>query len=137
MIGKSLNARFGNLANLTEAEAASRLEELLRSPERAEDIVRVRTRNPAAVAVVVSRADAGAIRACRSLGLDVKPGGTAVFGLVGSDAARVFPALTETQRTWLEGAASARETKVILLASGIALLSLVAEAGKVAVASVA
>lgn len=137
MIGKSLNARFENLAKLPEAEAVARLEELLRTPERAEDVVRVRARNPEAVAVVVSRADGGAVRVCRSLGLDMKPGGTAIFGLLGTDAARVFPGLSETQRAWLEGAPAARETRVILLAGGLALLSLVAEAGKVAVASVA
>jgi hypothetical protein len=135
MIGKSLNARFGNLASLPEEVASARLSELLATPERAEDIIRIRARNDGAVAVVVLAADEGAVRACRALGLAMKPGGTAIFGLLGADAARLFPALTDLQRAWLRATCGPRETKVMLLAGGLALLSLFAEGGKVRVAA--
>lgn len=134
MIGKSLNARFGHLAPLSEDAASARLGELLADPARAEDIVRVRTRDATAVAVVVTKADEGAVRACRALGLAMKPGGTAIFGLRGQDAARLLPSLGDLQRAWLATPCGPRETKVLLMAGGLALLSLFAEDGKVRIA---
>lgn len=134
MLGRSLNARFGNLVTLAPEDAVAKLEAVLAS--RAEDVVRVRAKDARAVACVIADADEGVVRVCRGLGLDVKRGGTAVFGLMGTDAAKSFPMLAPHQKTWLEEPCGARETKVLLLAGGIALLSLVADGGKVTVTAV-
>ncbi len=135
MIGKSLNERYGKLLPLAPEDAVARLEEVLAA--RAKDVVEVRAQDERAIACVVLRADAGAVRLVRDLGLDVKPGGTAVFGLLGPDAAKAFETtLPQHQREWLARPCGARETKVLLLAGGIALLSIVAEGGKVSVAAV-
>lgn len=135
MIGRSLNQRYGNITPLSPEAAVARLEQLLAL--RAEDVVRVRAEDARAVACCVVDADEGAVRACRTLGLDMKPGGTAVFGLLGADAAKTFTSLPPHQRGWLETPCAPRETKVLLLAGGIALLSLVTEGGKVRVSALA
>ena len=88
------------------------------------------------IACLVVQADKVALRFCRELGFDMRPGGTGVFGLLGADAARLFPRLPESQRTWLEAPCAARETKVLLVAGGIALLSLAIQDGKVAISAV-
>jgi hypothetical protein len=88
------------------------------------------------IACLVVRADKLALRLCRDLGFDMRPGGTAVFGLLGPDAARLFPRLAEQQRKWLETPCRPRETKVLLVAGGVALLSLETSEGKVEITAV-
>ncbi len=66
----------------------------------------------------------------------MKLGGTGVFGLLGADAARLFAPWPPHQRAWLETPCGPRETKVLLLAGGLALFSLEASAGKVVVTAV-
>ncbi len=130
MIGKSLNERF-ELGPLDGARATSILEAQLATQARA--LVEVRAQDAKMIACLVVDADKRAVRLCRELGFDMRPDGTAVFGLLGADAARLFPRLTDDQRTWLEQPCGARETKVLLVAGGIALLSLVTQDGRVSV----
>ena len=85
------------------------------------------------IACLVVSADKPTVRLCGTLGFSVKPGGTGVFGLAGVDAARLFGELSPDQRTWLEAPCGARETKVLLVAGGTALLSLETSEGKVAI----
>jgi hypothetical protein len=133
MIGKSLKER-NELGPLPEAKAVAALKEMLASHARL--IVDVRAKDPRMVACLVVRADKLALRLCREIGFEVKPGGTAVFGLLGDDAARLFAQLTEGQRQCLASPCGARETRILLVADGIALLSLEAEDGRVAVRAI-
>jgi hypothetical protein len=104
------------------------LNEMLTS--QAKPLVQVRAQGPAMIACLVVRADDDTVRFCRSLGFEVKQGGTGVFGLLGEDAARLFVDLSAPQRAWLAIPCGERETKVALIASGIALLSLETVDGK-------
>lgn len=132
MIGKSLNERYGvAMRPLAGAQATAILEEALAS--LAKPIVEVRAQDARMIAVVVVRADAAAERMCRALGFEVKPGGSGVFGLAGADAAKLFARLGDRERAWLEAPCGARETKVLLVAGGVALLSLETADGKVTV----
>lgn len=88
------------------------------------------------IACVVARTDKVSNRLCRSIGVEVKPGKTGVFGLTGEDVVRLFPQLSDHQRVWLEAPASARETKVLLIAGGTALLSLVISDGKLEISAI-
>lgn len=133
MIGKSLNERY-TLGALAADEAVATLKQMLAS--YAKPLVEVRAHDARMIACFVVRAHKPAIRFCRSLGLDVKAGGTAVFGLLGEDLARSLPQLTEEQRAWLLTPAGARETKVLLLAGGVALLSILTDEGKVSIRAV-
>ena len=133
MIGKSLNERF-KLAALSAETATATLKELLVS--HAKPLVEVRAKDARMIACAFVRAEKPALRLCRSLGLDLEPGATAVFGLLGDDAARLFPDLPERHRAWLAAPCGPRETKVLLVAGGIGLLSLEASDGKVAITSV-
>ena len=134
MIGKSLRERHG-LGALAADKAVALLNEVL--PAQAEHLVQIRMQNARMIACLVVRADAATVRLCRTLGFDVKTDGTGVFGLLGTDAARLFAHLPEHQRAWLEVSCGPRETKVLLMAGGTALLSLVTEEGKVAITAVA
>ena len=88
---------------------------------------------PRGIACLVVRADKRTVSLCRTLGLGVKLGGTGVVGLLGANAARLFSELSADQRRWLEEPCGPRETKVLLLAGGTALLSVEANEGKVVI----
>ena len=131
MIGKSLRERHG-LGALPAERAVAVLHEVLAA--QAEHLVQVRVQDARMVACLVVRADEATLRLCRTLGFAMKSGGTAVFGLLGADAARLFAHLPAPERAWLEVPCGARETKVLLMTSGgTALLSLVTNDGAVAV----
>ena len=128
MLGRSLNARHA-LSPLAPARATALLTRAVST--HAQEIVAVRAQDASMVACVVVRADRLTVRTCRALGLEMKEGASAVFGLQGADAARLFQGLKPHQIAWLEEAADARETKVLLLSGAYALASVVAEGGKV------
>jgi hypothetical protein len=130
MIGKSLRARY-ELVDLSAPRAKSLLNEALRT--LAKDVVAVRARGEHMVACVVVSADRVTLRACLALGLEIKEGKSGVFGLSGDDFATLFPELSPSRLEWLAAPAGPRETKVFLLAGGLALLSLTIEGGKVTV----
>ncbi len=94
--------------------------------------------DPGMIACLFVEADKAVVRLCRTLGFELKPGGTGVFGLQGDDVARLFAGLlTPTQREAASQPCGPRETKVLLLAGGVALLSVDAEAGRVDVRAIA
>ena len=128
MIGKSLRERHG-LGALSAERAIALFNEALHA--QAEHLVQVRAQDARMIACLVVRADAATVRLCRTLGFDVKQGGTGVFGVLGSDAARLFAHLPPHKRAWLEAPCGPRETKVLLVAGGTALLSLETNEGKV------
>lgn len=135
MIGKRLSERYGHGPALPDDRAIALLRERL-GPDAAA-LVQVRAQGAQMIACLVVRADQAAVRLCRELGLEMRPGGTAVFGLAGPDAARTFHRLPAGQRSWLATPCAPRETKVLLVAGGgIALLSVEARAGEVAVTAV-
>lgn len=134
MIGKSLSERY-TLRSLAPDDAITTLKEQLGG--QGKHLVEVRARDARMVACLVAGADEAAVRFCRSLGFRLSRGGTGVFGLLGTDAARVFGDLPEHHRTWLETPSGARETKVVLVAGGgRALLSIDTSDGKVAIRAV-
>lgn len=133
MIGKSLRERYAQRL-LSEDEAIALVHEMLAS--HAKPIVDVRVQDARMIACLVVRANEAAVRACRALGFDMKLGGTGVFGLLGADAARLFADLSAGQRTWIAAPCGPRETKVLLLARGIATLSIETNDGKVVVTHV-
>lgn len=128
MLGKSLNARFA-LAPMLASRATTVLTQAMAT--QAAPIVQVRAQDAAMVACVVVRADRVTLRTCRALGLDIEEGKSGVFGLLGKDAARLFEGLRPHQIEWLEAPAGPRETKVLLLSGGFALVSLTTTEGKV------
>ena len=134
MIGKSLNDRYGVRGILPAEDAVRILEEVL--PTQAAFIVEVRAADPRMIACVVVRADEASVRMCQRFGLDVRRGGTGVFGLLGTDASRTFPDLTAEQRAWLEVPAGPRETKVLLVERGIARLAIETTDGKASISAV-
>ena len=132
MIGKSLSERYGiDLQPLADDRAVAIV--LQRLDEDAAPLVKVRAQDPRMIACLFVRADAKAVRLCRELGLALTPGGTGVLGLLGADVARLFSGLTEPRRAWLETPCGARETKVLLIAGGIAMVSIETREGKVTV----
>jgi hypothetical protein len=132
MIGKSLRERYAP-GTLSEERAVAILNGVLAS--QAASLVQVRAADPKMIACLVVRANDEAVRMCRALGFRITLGGTGVFGLLGSDVARLFE-VPEAQRPWLEAPCGARETKVFLIAEGTALLSLLTNDGKVVVSAV-
>ena len=130
MIGKSLRERHG-LGALPSERAIALMNEVLDA--QAPHLVEVRMHDARMIACVVVRADAATLRFCHELGFAVKEGGTGVFGLLGADAARLFVHLPIAHRAWLEVPCGARETKVMLISGGTALLSLETIHGKVTV----
>jgi hypothetical protein len=134
MIGKKLADRF-TLGLLPAERAVAVVTEVLAS--HGAPLVEVRAKDARMIACAVVRADKLVVKQCRALGLDVKPGATAVFGLLGADAARLFAQLGDAERAWLETPCGPRETKVLLLAGGFALLSVEADRGKVSITPLA
>jgi hypothetical protein len=134
MIGKSLSERYGMRNILPGTESVELLKAML--PSQAEYLVQVRAQDPGMVACLIVRADDASVRLCRTFGFEMTPGGTGVFGLAGPDLARAFPELPPHQRTWLATPCGLRETKVLLLAAGIGLLSLETIDGKVTITAV-
>ncbi len=133
MIGQSLNDRFV-LGPIPEERAIAVLHEVLAA--QTAHLVAVRAQDARMVAVLFVRADKLTVRLCKELGLEMEPGATGVIGLLGDDAARLFPDLPEHQRAWLRVPCGARETKVLLIAGGRALLSIEASSGKVTIRAV-
>jgi hypothetical protein len=133
MSGKSGRERLA-LGALSRDRALRLLNEMLVA--QAQPLVQVRAQDARMVACLVVRASAATVRLCDALGFRMRPGGTGVFGLLGADAARLFGPLPPEQRSWLETPSGPRETKVLLLAAGIALFSLEAREGKVVVTAV-
>lgn len=130
MIGKSLRERY-ELGLLGADKAVAALGRLL--PAHARPLVEVRAQGPRMIAFLVARADRPTLRLCRDLGFEMKPGATGVFGLLGDDAARLFPQLATHHRAWLEAPCGPRETKVFLVEGGFALLSVETHDGRVAI----
>lgn len=135
MIGRSLRERFGtNNGLLSSEEAIAGVREALAS--QTENLVRVRKQDAKMIACVVLRADDESVAFCRSIGLDMKEGGSAVFGLMGPDAAKALPHVTTHQKAWLEKPCGPRETKIALFAQGFALCSVETENGNVTISPV-
>ncbi len=121
MIGKSRNDRFV-LGSIPEERAVAILREVLGA--QAAHLVEVRAQDPRMIGVLFVRADKLTVRVCKELGLAIEPGATGVLGLLGEDAVRLFPDLPEHERAWLRVPCGTRETKVLLIAGGRALLSI-------------
>jgi hypothetical protein len=135
VIGKPLSQRYGiALHPLAGDEAAAIVRERLAEDGAA--LVQVRARDAKMIACLFVRADATAVRLCRELGLEMKLGGSGVLGVLGSDVARLFSQLAPSRRAWLETPCGGRETKVLLIAGGVAMLSIEVSDGKVAVTPV-
>ncbi len=134
MIGKPLSDRY-DVGPLAPERAAAVVRNALGSHGKA--IIEVRMQDPGMVACLFVDADRATVRLCRTLGFELKPGGTGVFGLQGADVARLFTGLSASQREAASIPCGARETKVLLLAGGLALLSIEAEGGRVDVRSIA
>ncbi len=130
MIGKSLRER-NTLSALPRERAVAVLEEVM--PLQARHLVQVRVQDERMIACVFVAADKPAVRLCKELGFQLKSRATAVFGLLGEDAARVLPALDDARRAWLQTPCGPRETKVFLVAGGTAFLSIETNDGKVTV----
>ncbi len=131
MIGKTLSERMG-CASLSPADAAEIVQRAL--ADHAANVVHVRTQGPSMIACLVAQADRASVQLCRSIGFDVKHGATAVFGLQGHDASRVFSGLAAHDKAWLETPCMVHETKVLLVARGaMALVSLKTRGGEVSV----
>lgn len=133
MIGKSLRERH-ELGALDAETAVAVMTEMLAS--HAAPLVQIRAKDPRMIACLIVRADEATVRLCRKLGFKMKRGGTGVFGLLGTDAGRLFAELPAPRRAWLETPCGRRETKVLLVAGGIALLALETNEGRVEVRAV-
>lgn len=135
MIGRPLSQRYGiALQPLAGDEAAAIVRERLAEDGAA--LVQVRARDARMIACLFVRADATAVQLCHELGLEMKLGGSGVLGVLGSDAARLFARLAPARRAWLETPCGERETKILLIARGIAMLSIDVHDGKVTVTPV-
>ena len=121
------------LGRLDDARAVRSLTDAL--PTMGKDIIEVRARGRQMIACLVVRANLGGVRLCRSIGLEVRRGATCVFGLSGEDAARVFTPLSPRERAWLDAPSAPRETKVLLIAGGLSLLSVLARDGRVQISA--
>lgn len=133
MIGKSLNERFV-LGLIPGPRAIELLREAM--PTQAPHLVEVRAQDARMIAILFVQADRQTVKLCRDLGMEIEPGASGVMGLLGEDAARLFPSLPEVDRTWLREPCGPRETKVLLIGGGRALLSLSAGDGKVEITAV-
>lgn len=133
MIGKPLRER-NTLGPLPGDRAVAILKERL-GPDAAA-LVQVRAQDPRMIACLIVRADQTAVQLCRALGLRMTLGATGVVGLLGEDAARFFAPLPAEKRAWLETPCGPRETKVLLVAGGLATLSIETNAGKVVITAV-
>jgi hypothetical protein len=136
MIGKPLSQRYAiDLHPLPADRAVAIVRERLAEDGAA--LVQVRANDARMIACLFVRADQTAVRLCRELGLEMTLGKTGVVGLLGTDAARLFSDLADHRRAWLETPCGPRETKVLLVAGGIAMLSIETNDGKVVVTPVA
>ena len=133
MIGRSLNDRFV-LGLVPGPRAVALLEEAM--PTQSRHLVDIRAQGATMIAVLFVNADRQAVKLCRELGMALEPGATAAMGLLGDDAARLFPTLPESDRAWLREPCAARETKILLISGGRALLSLTIAEGKATVTAV-
>ena len=134
MIGKSLNERFV-LGLIPEERAVRIARESLQT--QAAHLIAVRKQDPRMIALLFVDADKQVVRLCRELGLTLEPGGTGVMGLLGDDAARLFPEFPAHERAWLRVACAPRETKVLLFSEGRALLSITTDGRGVTIAAAA
>ncbi|MFO0676202.1 MAG: hypothetical protein U0169_06690 [Polyangiaceae bacterium] len=130
MIGRSLNQRH-SLAPLSGDVASKELTALLRTHAR--PIIEVRAKGASMIVVAVVRATTPVVKRMHSLGIEVREGATALFGLDGEDAAGLFPEFGADGAEWFRTPAEARETKILLFAGGTALASIRTEAGEVSV----
>jgi hypothetical protein len=126
MIGKSLSARY-TLSPLAPDVAVAALKDALSSHGKL--LVEVRASDPQMLACLIVRADEAAVRFCRTLGFRMRPGGSGVFGLRGEDAARVVPGLSPAEQAFVQTPCTVRQTKVLLISDGRALLSIDIEEG--------
>ncbi len=124
MIGKPLSQRQGVLTMLSAEEATAALAAALKAQGR--HIVEVRAQQM--VAIVVLDAHPASQKLLEGIGLSLQSGSSAVFGLAGADAANTFASLNH--RGWFEAALGPRETKVVLVTTGLALVSIEIEGGK-------
>lgn len=129
MIGKSLTERssFGPLS-LADTERLAK--EIVASHARA--IVETRAKSAKMVVCAVVRAEGLTLRVCKNLGFDLKRGASAVFGVRGDDVPSAFPELGPDHHAWLAVPSVDRETKMIVLSGGYAVLGLKIEGGSVA-----
>ncbi|MBK6464559.1 MAG: hypothetical protein IPF92_26675 [Myxococcales bacterium] len=135
MIGRSLSDRHGR-GRLADADAIAIVRDAL--PTQAENLVGVRAEGAEMIAFLVVRADDAAVRVGKALGLELAKGSTVTFGLAGADAERLLGAtvaLRPAQRAWLAAPCAPRETKVLLLCGGLALVSLVIRDGRVVIST--
>ncbi len=126
MIGKSLSARH-RLSALAPDVAVAALTQALAVHGKL--LVEVRASDPRMLACLVLSADEAAVRFCRSLGFRMRLGGSGVFGMLGDDAARVVPGLSEGEQAFVRAPCGERQTKVLLVAGGRALLTIEVESG--------
>jgi hypothetical protein len=132
MIGASLSERLG-WKSIDAVRGIELLEAAIATQGAA--LIEVRRQDPAMIACLVLAADKRAVTLCRQMGLEMKLGGTGVVGLLGVDAARLFPGMSERHRAWLERVCGPRETKVLLVRGGFALLSIDTTDGKTVVSA--
>jgi hypothetical protein len=126
MIGKSLSARY-TLSPLVPDVAVATLKNSLSSHGKL--LVEVRASDPRMLACLILHADEAAVRFCRTLGFRMRPGGSGVFGLSGEDAARIVPGLSKAEQRFVQTPCTERQTKVLLISDGRALLSIDIEEG--------
>jgi len=121
MIGKSLRER-ATFGPLSAAETERLCREVVASHPRA--IVETRAKSPRMVVCAVVRATGLTLRVCKSLGFDIKKGASAVFGVLGEDVPAAFPELGAERHGWLAVPSEERETKMLVLSGGFALVAL-------------
>lgn len=133
VIGKPLSARL-SFGPLSSDDATRLAREVLRT--HAAPIVEVRRKGAGMVVVCVLRADGLTLRVCKNLGFDLRRGSSAVFGVLGEEAARAFPELGEARLGWLAEPSGPRQTKLLVLSGGFALVAVEAEGSAVSVTHV-
>lgn len=121
MIGKSLRERM-SFGPLSTAETERLCKEVVASHARA--IVEIRAKSPRMIVCAVVRAEGLTLRVCKSLGFDMKRGASAVFGVLGADVPAAFPELGLERHAWLAVPNDDRETKMLVLSGGFALVAL-------------
>jgi hypothetical protein len=130
VIGKSLRERL-TLVPIAPERAVALVQGALKP--HAAPLVSVRAQGAGMIACLVIKADEATVRRCLALGFELERGGDVVVGLAGEDAARLFQELRAEQRAWLEAPSGPRQTKVLLFADGVGLVSIEASGGTVVV----
>lgn len=128
MIGKSLRERM-SFGPLSVSDTERLCKEVVASHARA--LVETRAKSPRMVVCAVVRAEGLTLRVCKNLGFDLKRGATAVFGVRGEDVPAAFPELGPPRHEWLAVPSRDRETKLLVLSGGFALVGLRIEDGVV------